>query len=568
MKQTLFETRQQAEELLRESISIWRKSDQSEYLEGIEKDPVFSLLMTALAYQSNEINSEIERLKTEVLDEFARMLVPYEIGHATPATAIIETVPQENVPEVKLDEHFSFTLNNSAYTFIPLLKSRVLNATVSSIVRLDARRWKVSLQFKSPVSDLSGFSFAITNPDFQDLRVSLNGKLMPLIKPWDYSNLPLSNCFALDTMLYNRSQTFNASAACLDLFAKQNVRMFCVKRHNPEKFILMETEKIDLIFEFMGISNDFLFDKTFLSLNSVVLVNAGLYSANLSSDNPIVRIAGYNATTPKEEEGKQFLHLVRPLEEQIYSNANVEVRHVMADRFNQGGLVKLLNSLINKFDSDFYAFQQNKELYDSSVIQQLKDILSHLLKVSTQNPVHSISGVYLLLKRNELQKENISVDVSYLATNGALVNPLLDEKSTFGVPLGLDVTATRQIAPPVYGNNEIQNVNALNSLARYYMVTNDRIVTPADMKTLCYNELMIHYGIIPDMIDCINVSHRQEIGNLYCGYEILVEIIIKDNSFVKRSFADKVLQAELWLQKMMEVRSTNIYPIRVNIQID
>ena len=54
MKQTIFETRQRASEILKETIAIWRQSDQSDYLEGIEDDPIFSLLIMALAYRANE----------------------------------------------------------------------------------------------------------------------------------------------------------------------------------------------------------------------------------------------------------------------------------------------------------------------------------------------------------------------------------------------------------------------------------------------------------------------------------------------------------------------------------
>ena len=76
MKQTLFATRQRAEELLREVVSIWRQSNQSEQLEGMENDPVFSLLINALAYKANEIENEIERVQEEVREAVTQMLVP------------------------------------------------------------------------------------------------------------------------------------------------------------------------------------------------------------------------------------------------------------------------------------------------------------------------------------------------------------------------------------------------------------------------------------------------------------------------------------------------------------
>ena len=59
MNQTIFTTRQRAEELIKEAISIWQYNGGGELLEGIEQDPVFSLFMTALAYQANEIDNEI-----------------------------------------------------------------------------------------------------------------------------------------------------------------------------------------------------------------------------------------------------------------------------------------------------------------------------------------------------------------------------------------------------------------------------------------------------------------------------------------------------------------------------
>ncbi|MBP5158197.1 MAG: hypothetical protein ILP18_10050, partial [Treponema sp.] len=130
MKQILFETRQKAQDLLKESLAVWRQIDQADALDGIEKDPVFSLLMMALAYQANELDGEVERLKSEVLEDFARSLVPYEMGHATPATAVVETALQEEVPELTLSEANVFRL--SGQPFIPLLGTRVLNASVRS----------------------------------------------------------------------------------------------------------------------------------------------------------------------------------------------------------------------------------------------------------------------------------------------------------------------------------------------------------------------------------------------------------------------------------------------------
>jgi hypothetical protein len=70
------------------------------------------------------------------------------------------------------------------------------------------------------------------------------------------------------------------------------------------------------------------------------------------------------------------------------------------------------------------------------------------------------------------------------------------------------------------------------------------------------------------MIEGITVSHRlqQDAGNV--GYEVLVEILLVDNAFIRRGFEDQIPQVEMLLQAMMSVRSTNIYPITVIIQIN
>ena len=165
-------------------------------------------------------------------------------------------------------------------------------------------------------------------------------------------------------------------------------------------------------------------------------------------------------------------------------------------------------------------------------------------------------------------QENYSVDVSYLTTSGAVVNTSLNSSSKFVGPYGIDNAKSHQIAEPVMGLNEIREQTAEASLSRYYLATHDRIVTPADIKFFCYNELLTHYGIRRDMVKSISVSRRQKPELRSCGYEIVVEIILANNSFILRSFTDKMKQVEILIQNMIEVRSANIYPIFVTMNID
>lgn len=567
MKQEIFDTRQRAIELLEKSISIWRNSDHADELEGVERDPVFSLLITALAYQANETDSDIERLKQDVLDEYARLLTPYEVGHAIPATAVVEVTPQNHVSEIELTEKSTFLLEGVGYQFMPLLQSRVINATVNSIVRMDGRRWKLTLKFHEPITDLSGLTFAIKNAQFQDIKVSINGQLLPLVKPWQHADMPLQPCFTIDTLLYNHAQLYHSSIIGLDLLARQNTAVFYVKKHEPKQFIHVESESIDLTFDFSGISDDFVFDKNHFSLNAVILVNTQLNTCTLTSALPFMRVTGFNESAQANSKTRQLMHLIPPAEDQLFGKTPVEVRRVAADRFNQGALLKLVNSLINKFNSDYYAFQSLKDTNTQTIINTLQEALTQLSNAAHDDE-HNIQGVYIMLKRQAIQSSpSISLDIDYLTTDGAVVNEHLQADSKFIVPAGLEGTEIKQIADPCIGYDEVKDAESIQSLVRYYMVTNDRIVTPADMKIFCYKELMSRYSIVPKMVSNISVNHAQQQDRIACGYAFYVNIELEENPFVKRNFSDKIPQAETLLERMMAVRSANIYPIFVNISM-
>lgn len=567
MEQKIFETRQRAQELLKEAIAIWRQSDQSDYLEGIENDPVLSLLMTAIAYQGNEIDSEIEHLKEDVLDEFARLLAPYELGHATPATMVVSTALQSGIPEVETSPDTVFRLAEK-HPFIPLLKTRVLNAKIGSVVRIDGRRWKVVLKFATPIKDLTGFAFAINGLDFRDLIVSAGKTQLPLIKPWDYSELPFNECFLPQNMLYNRHQVCNLSMLPLDLFARNNVRLFCV-----DKCVLptedAEIESLELMFEFNGISENFLFDKTKLLLNALVLVNAQVHEATLSAKKPFDRIAGYSDITgEKDISERQFMHLLQPAETQLFGSAELEVRRVDADRFNQAGLVKLIHTILNKYHSDFYAFQSLKGLTNDQMMYNLHEALTAILAAGNEDSLRNVPGVYLLLRDKSLiRNKEFSMSVKYLTTAGAAVNGYLADENSLLAPSGFDNASTTIFTKPVLGTDDIDNNTGANVLLRYYMLTGDRIVTPADIKMFCYKELLTRYNLSESMISGIRISRRQTMNNRDCGYEILADITLADNNFIRRSFADNLAAAEILMQKMIEVRTTGVYPVIVSIKI-
>lgn len=563
MRKKIFATGELAKELQKEAIAIWRMGSNEDNFEGLENDPVVSLLMTALAYQEYTADNELSRLKDEVLEDFSRMLIPYELCHAKPASVLVQTNTDSNVSKVSLHSNTSFTLSESKFNFMPLLETTVYNAKIDSIVRLDARRWQVSINFKEDISSLDGFAFLVNNNKFKDLNISFKGKRISLVKPWHYANLPLSACFSIDSMLYNETLAFDATTTWFDLFAEQNKRMFVVEKYASNDIFTYPVDKIDLVFEFMGISDDFVFDKSQLIINTVLLVNTSQKSATISVNNPIVRIADED-----ENASEKLLHLMRPSSEQMYKNISFTLRRSAIERFNSDKLLKLLHCLIDKYSTDYYAFMQIDRHKNGLELTRLYQWLVNLAKYLEESPIEMSSGVYLLLKKC---KENISEDESltlnYLTTQGAAVNQHLSTRSVFNVPVGLSMQSTTVVAEPVLGVEEAVGVDVQNSMLRYYMVTNNRLVTPADIKIFCYNELLRRYNLDSSIIRNILVKNviYSEIG--HCGFETKVEILMIDDVFVKRSLAGKINEVELILQKMIEVRSSFVYPVQVNIRI-
>lgn len=562
MRKKIFATGELAKELQKEAIAIWRMGSNEEYFEGVENDPVVSLLITALAYQEYTADNELSRLKYEVLEDFSRMLIPYELCGAKPASALIQTRTEEGVNKVSLHSSTSFSLGENKFHFMPLLDTTVYNAKVESVVRLDARRWKVSINFKEEISSLEGFSFIVNNHNFKDLNISLGGKQISLVKPWHYANLPLSNCFSVDSMLYNETLAYDASTTWFDLFSQQNKRMFVVEKYTSDDIFTCPVDKIDLVFEFMGITDDFVFDKSQLIINTVLLVNTSLKTATLSVSNPIVRIAD------EEEQTDKLLHLMRPSSEQMYKNISFTLRRSAIERFNVDSLLKLLHCLIDKYSTDYYAFMQIDRLKNGLEVNRLYQWLVNLAKYLEESPIAMSSGVYLLLKKSkETLLEDESLTLQYLTTQGAAVNQYLSTRSVFNVPVGLSVQGTTMVAEPVLGQDEAVGSDVQNSMSKYYMVTNNRLVTPADIKIFCYNELLRRYNIDSSIIRNIVVKNAIHSERGHCGFETKVEILMIDDMFVKRSLSGKINEVELILQKMIEVRSSFAYPVQVNIRI-
>lgn len=582
MNQNIFETRQRAAELLEEAVKIWQRSDRSDNLEGLENDPVFKLLLSAMAYQANEQESELEGLKEDILKEFESMLVMEGAGRAVPTVLAISAPLSSGTHTYTVNSKDDFIVSgkdDNMFHFSPIFKTRLINSSVRSVMRLDMRRWEVTIQFSEAVSNLSGFAFAISDYAFWSLKVSLSatGEEIPMSAPWNYINYPMASHFSLDTLFYNKIQSLEiggarstfipySNYAALDLFAGMKLGFFVIDTMHD----IVPASTLKLVFEFDGINNDFTFSQDDLFLNTIVLANAYKQSTSVSTSHPIAKLIGGNGA---ETDNAQFMYLLCPADRDITFDSHLHVRQIRAERFNKGRLLKLLHSLVAKYHSDYYAFESLGFDTTDTAMKQIQNALDSLVDNFMRKNDSVTPGEYVILANRNPEKEQfqttkqLALNVDYLVTNGAKANDCLCATSTLKVSQYFDAKRVA-IIDSAEGFDQVSDKNREKTLAEYFLSTGDRIVTPYDMKLFCYGQLVARYGMVRSMIDDVTVRMQENSQGGFHRYEAVVTITMKASDFTQRAFGEKTAAIESALSKMIFMRSNGLYPTRVKMIIN
>lgn len=569
MSLTIFESRQRAKDLIDQATKLWEESNYSDQLTGLGDDPVFKMLFTALSYQSSLLEAEIARIKSDVLSDLADYLVSHKGMGAVPATAVISTNLEGELPELAIDHNSRFSLGDRTIEFAPLLCTKVINVKGIEIVRLDGRRWRVALNFAEPVASLRGFSFAITDCNFKSVSASIAGRPLPLVAPWQFSEQPFTSYFSIDAMLYNRRFTFDPSAISIDLFASQNICNFVVKDFDLTVEKEFGLDKVEIVLEFGGINADFAFDKGRLRLNTIILANVSRQSRTLSQQNPIVKLADNAAEENEKSLPQFFMHLLPTATAQKWRDDDIIIRSYSTERFNSRALLDLINVTIAKIDTDRAAFRHYISQRSEEPLLALRSILADIKQLTEDSKSDArFAGIYAAL-RDPRQKgmDTQSIDLQYLTTMGAGINKRLSIQSPIDLPAGLSASHTRQIAEPGLGHDPQNGPEKLLNLSKYLFITADRLVTPADIKMFCLTVLQNQYGLDRNLIRSILVDHRPNSADRLMGYEIVVDISIANHQYVKKVLQPQTARIENILEKMILVRSANIYPVSVNILI-
>ncbi len=575
MTQVEYDIQIQVDSLMQKVLESWKHegkwdgNNPNSPFYGFEKDPLLRILITAFVYQTNGLKMDIQNFENELIGNFQNAVLPYHLTQAIPAFTMIKTAKNANdKSEVYCDETSTFLVRKESlrmkevFPFQPLFKTKIVGATVNGVTKIASDKWNVNIDVTDTESDLSCFGFMVNRLQYSDLTVYWNNEKLPLIKPWEYDRFPKTPWFTDANIAYNKSMVFGEETKWHDLWSELNVNYYMVAPtfHRP-----MDSDMINFVFEFSGMTKPFSFEAENLVFNCFPALNVIKKDFRLTNSEPIVKLA----VEPEVEETESdtvrmvtsvamennhsdfFMNLVSTPNSSMDDLQKFSIRRFGCERFNINGLLRLVDTLSNRYESDFYAFQKIHKMQNSDKIRRLDIVLKDIIDVIAANGIPN-SGVYAILKRGKNDMEN-NIQLSALFTDGAYSNDI-DVFSEVMPPKNFDKKETRLLFKTFGGKDEVVDQDEKNMLAKYYARTNDRIVTRADLKSFCFR-YFIQNGFGDALLDVTSVIERE--GDT-ASQHITLQL---KNDFVRdREDIPMIINR---LKKLIQVRSVNVLPVVV-----
>jgi len=224
------------------------------------------------------------------------------------------------------------------------------------------------------------------------------------------------------------------------------------------------------------------------------------------------------------------------------------IRHYGIERYSHKELLFQLNDLFNRFISDYYAFKDIDELKKGDKLEGIYKMFREILPVIKQDKDDVHPSVYAIMKLGDkLTRLTDSVKVNFLTTNCELANGISKGEKPATISEFLDKEKTMLLQDTSGGRNEERNEANINHLARYNLLTKDKLVTASDLKALCYRELK-------DKIRNVSINNT--------GEQINVLITLKDDFFPdpqEKGFYEALIQQKI------NARSLLCIPAQVTI---
>ena len=577
MTQEEYDIQIQVDNLMQKVLETWRRegkwdgNNPNSPFYGFEKDPLLRVLVTAFVYQNNGLRVEIQNLESDVVDEFQRTILPYRLTQAVPAMTLIKTSKNaEEKDDVFCDESTTFLVKKESlrvkelFPFQPLFKTKIIGMNVNGVTKIASDKWNVNIDVSDQSADLSSLGFVVTGLRYTDLNVYWNNEKLPLIKPWEFDRYPRIPWFNESNFVLNKNVLYNGDNNWYDLWSELNTNFYMVA---PTFKRPMDSDMINFVFEFSGMSKPFNFEQDNLMLNCFPAVNVVKKDFNLSSAEPIIKLTTESEFTDEDggvvrnissvhadnNHDDYFMGMVLNSDNNLDDFDRFTIRRFGSERFNINALVRLADQLCKRYESDFYAFQKLHKMQNTDKIRRLDIVLKDVIDIITNNRVPR-SGVYAVLKRGKLQGEMPAIHLTALFTDGAYANDI-DLFSDVSAPKTFDKKETRLLMKTFGGKEEIIDKEERIMLSKYYVQTHDRIVTRADLKAFCLRYFH-QIGLKDAMLDVVSNVERKESGAIQH-----VTIHLKNDFVRDREDVPMLIDR---LKKLIEARSINVLPLVVD----
>ena len=576
MTQEEYDIQMQVDTLMQKVLDAWKRegkwdgNNPNSPFYGFEKDPLLRILITAFVYQTNSLKKDVQDVEKNLISEFQSAILPYQLTQAVPAFTFVKTAKNpDDRSEVFCDDSTTFLVKQESlrlkeyFPFQPLFRTKIINMNPIGVTKIAADKWNVNINVADQDSNLSYFGFMVSGLKYTDLNVYWNNEKLPLIKPWEFDRFPTNPWFSDANVVYNKSLLYEGETKWQDLWALLNVNYYMVA---PTFRRPLDSDVINFVFEFSGMSKPFDFAMENLTFNCVPVLNIIKKDFTLSSSEPIVKLAiepGYDedddgsirmvkAGMMENNHPDFFMNLVMSPDSNLDDLNKVTIRRFGNERFNIDELVNLAMDLHRRYESDFYAFQKIHKMQNTDKLRRLDIVLKDIIEVITSSKTPE-TGIYAMLKHGIVATET-AVKVTGLFTDGAYSNDI-DIFSEVTPPKCFDAKETRLLLKTFGGQDEVIDKDEKNMLAKYYMRTADRIVTRADLKAFC-QRFFAQNGLSDALLDVVTVVERRE------GWGTQHVTIHLKNDFVKNREDVPLLIDRL--KKLIETRSVNILPLMVD----
>ena len=527
-------------EVKKNIIDQWVK--EGNHAGNVEQDPVINLLLAALSYQAFHVQKNINSFEEKTVRELRNRMIPFHLLKPTPAFSIVETQLKEGVAEKMVDETCSFEFMNNRkqkFNFAPLCNTKIINAALKTTRQTEENVWLVELQSAAPIENLSGLSFYLDTEEYVEIEsVKYEDTALPLVKPSQYNELPFTKWFNNAHLLLNQNYyLFGTYDYWQEIFLTSQKSLYYINQYDSKKIAFSDPHHITLKFTL----NSPLNIDNILKINCIPVVNVEKNEAVLEERNPVKDLSSDTG---------EFLNLLYHKDKSI---ENVLIRQYGVERYSPVQLFEQMQEILYRYHSDYYAFQNIRELRTTDRLENLKAIIDEMQGIVSKSEENKIKNhYYAALKQNEEPVKK--VELEYLTTSGAAANGIRVGEKTTKTQLFLDLGKTILRLETKGGSNSISDETQKENIAKYYFQTQDRLVTPADIKS--FIKTFYYEGtLFGDEIENIMIQRENEY--------VQINIPLKNDSALKNS--DKATSLSNILQTKIALKSSGVLPFKVQI---